>query len=93
MIESCTIAIQALALAALLLVAAPTPADQSDSGTVCEAVVVQMAQAATKPDCTPRSQCCKVCSKGKACGDSCISQKYTCRKVRGCACNGYEVCR
>jgi len=43
--------------------------------------------------CTPRDQCCKVCSKGQACGDSCISRRYTCRKGRGCACNSLEVCR
>jgi len=32
--------------------------------------------------------CCKVCKKGKACGDSCIKRSYTCRKGVGCACNG-----
>lgn len=42
--------------------------------------------------CTPRSQCCKVCETGKACGDSCISRSYTCHKGRGCACNSSEVC-
>jgi len=31
--------------------------------------------------------CCKHCRKGKACGNSCISKSYTCRKGRGCACN------
>jgi hypothetical protein len=30
---------------------------------------------------------CKVCRKGKACGDSCISRQYTCHKPPGCACN------
>lgn len=34
-------------------------------------------------------QCCKYCSKGKACGDSCISKSYTCHKGPGCACNSY----
>ena len=35
-------------------------------------------------------KCCRVCIKGKACGNSCISSKsYTCRKPPGCACNGY----
>jgi hypothetical protein len=33
--------------------------------------------------------CCKVCKKGKACGDSCISRSYNCTKGVGCACNGY----
>ena len=32
--------------------------------------------------------CCKICKKGKACGDSCINKNYTCRKPPGCACNG-----
>jgi len=31
--------------------------------------------------------CCKMCSKGKACGDSCISRDKTCRVGGGCACN------
>lgn len=32
--------------------------------------------------------CCKICTKGKACGNSCISRSYTCHQPRGCACNG-----
>ena len=32
--------------------------------------------------------CCKVCSKGKACGNSCIARWKTCHKGKGCACNG-----
>nr|WP_319250464.1 hypothetical protein [uncultured Celeribacter sp.] len=32
--------------------------------------------------------CCKICKKGKACGDSCISRSYTCHKGPGCACDG-----
>ena len=31
--------------------------------------------------------CCKVCRKGKACGNSCIARWKTCRKPPGCACN------
>ena len=31
--------------------------------------------------------CCKYCSKGKACGDTCISRSYTCHVGLGCACN------
>ena len=33
-------------------------------------------------------ECCKVCRKGKACGDSCIARKKTCTKPPGCACDG-----
>lgn len=32
--------------------------------------------------------CCKMCRKGKACGDSCISRSYQCHKGPGCACDG-----
>ncbi|HYE28098.1 MAG TPA: hypothetical protein VEA61_07675 [Allosphingosinicella sp.] len=32
--------------------------------------------------------CCKICTKGKACGNSCIARWKTCHKGRGCACNG-----
>ena len=40
------------------------------------------------PGATPPSPCCKICRKGKACGDSCIARNKTCRKGPGCACNG-----
>lgn len=46
-----------------------------------EAVQVQK----TRPQ---RRSCCKICRKGKACGNSCISRRYTCHKGQGCACNG-----
>ena len=32
--------------------------------------------------------CCKVCKKGKACGDSCIAVDKNCTKGVGCACDG-----
>ena len=32
--------------------------------------------------------CCKICTTGKACGDSCISRDKTCQVGAGCACNG-----
>jgi uncharacterized protein YcfL len=31
--------------------------------------------------------CCKYCTKWKACWDSCISRSYQCHKWPGCACN------
>lgn len=31
--------------------------------------------------------CCKHCSKGKACGDSCIARDRRCSKGAGCACD------
>lgn len=36
----------------------------------------------------PKQYCCKVCKKGKACGDTCISRSKTCTKSSGCACDG-----
>jgi hypothetical protein len=31
--------------------------------------------------------CCRICQTGKACGDSCISESYTCSQPAGCACD------
>jgi hypothetical protein len=31
--------------------------------------------------------CCKVCSEGKACGDTCIEKTKTCNTGGGCACD------
>jgi hypothetical protein len=38
--------------------------------------------------CAAYGDCCKVCHKGKACGDTCISRAYTCHVGAGCACDG-----
>jgi hypothetical protein len=38
-------------------------------------------------DATGTGTCCKVCSKGKACGDTCIEATKTCHVGAGCACN------
>lgn len=35
----------------------------------------------------PSQSCCKICTVGKACGNSCISRSYTCHQPAGCACN------
>ncbi|MDD5370442.1 MAG: hypothetical protein PHQ40_15270 [Anaerolineaceae bacterium] len=40
------------------------------------------------PTLAPVSPCCKVCTTGKACGNTCINKNYTCHKPPGCACNG-----
>jgi hypothetical protein len=34
------------------------------------------------------SSCCKECSTGKPCGDSCIAVTSTCNSPPGCACYG-----
>ncbi len=38
--------------------------------------------------CAARGGCCRVCTTGKACGNSCIARSKTCHKGKGCACNG-----
>ena len=42
----------------------------------------------TPPAEAQPQSCCKICRKGKACGDSCISRSYTCHVGSGCACDG-----
>lgn len=49
-------------------------------------------RAGAEEGCRSRAGCCRICRKGKACGGSCISRRYTCRKGRGCACNADELC-
>lgn len=41
----------------------------------------------TGPNDPPRT-CCRVCTTGKPCGDTCIARNLTCRSGRGCACGG-----
>jgi competence protein ComEC len=31
--------------------------------------------------------CCRICTRGKACGNSCIRRDYQCRQPPGCACD------
>ena len=42
--------------------------------------------------CTPPIKCCRVCTSGKACGNSCIQESKVCHKGKGCACNASEGC-
>ena len=53
--------------------------------TAAEALT--LLQAPDDAQITPAS-CCKRCSKGKACGDSCIARNKSCSKGVGCACDG-----
>lgn len=47
------------------------------------------APAAQKSDSSgePPRACCRVCARGKACGNSCINRGYQCRQPPGCACD------
>jgi hypothetical protein len=51
--------------------------------------IVPFEDAAPNPlaDEEPARSCCKVCTKGKACGNSCIARSKTCHKGVGCACD------
>jgi competence protein ComEC len=39
------------------------------------------------PERAAARACCKVCTRGKACGNTCISRGYQCRQPPGCACD------
>lgn len=51
---------------------------------------VQYFSAKKKRESEKMLYCCKVCSKGKPCGNSCINKNYTCHKSSGCACNAFK---
>jgi hypothetical protein len=57
------------------------------SNATSTALAASMASAPTGVPGAPRA-CCKVCTKGVACGNTCISARYTCHQQPGCACNG-----
>ena len=42
--------------------------------------------------CRSRAECCRVCAKGSACGDACVSADATCNEDRGCACDRASIC-
>jgi hypothetical protein len=52
----------------------------------------QLLDGVTALQCVPREECCKVCRKGRACGNTCIRADYNCRKGQGCACNEDDIC-
>lgn len=52
--------------------------------------VVPPSSGTHEPPTITAAACCKICSKGKACGNSCIARNKTCHKGPGCACDaGY----
>ncbi len=87
-------------LLALSIVASPEMGHAKDVSTPTCILELESPDRASAADAWSRSEalkdgakvwsaaCCKVCRKGKACGDSCISKSYTCRKGPGCACDG-----
>ena len=85
-------------VASLLIVSPASWAEQGDNGsTLVSDLVIQpgevedcrvIEQGASESESLANSGCCKICTTGKACGDSCINRSYTCTKGRGCACDG-----
>ena len=88
---------------ALLLLAVPAAASEPATDTqreTPEITFLQEAAIATESSCLQingeipqelsiaQGGCCKVCRKGKACGNSCINRSYNCTRPRGCACDG-----
>ncbi|MDD5252189.1 MAG: hypothetical protein PHT12_06195 [Patescibacteria group bacterium] len=76
----------------------PTPTPAAASAPVVPAAPVTAPPPPTyvpEPEPEPESEpeqesekyCCKICSTGKACGNSCISRSYTCHQPPGCACD------
>ena len=51
------------------------------------ALATEVPTVVAAPAPAPRA-CCKICRKGKACGDTCINRGYTCHVGPGCACDG-----
>jgi hypothetical protein len=76
-------AARAVALA-LLLVAMHGDGARADQTAATTGLLPMstMQQAQEQP-----ARCCRMCRKGKACGDGCISAERQCRKESGCACS------
>ncbi|MCW3836690.1 hypothetical protein ACFQ1E_12570 [Sphingomonas canadensis] len=58
---------------------------------VATLLLIAAAGPAAIDPCTARAAagaCCKVCTKGKACGNTCIARHLNCHQPPGCACNG-----
>lgn len=57
-------------------------------GSVCPRVISTGYQPARAAPLDAAQRCCKVCRKGKACGNSCIARWKNCHQPPGCACDG-----
>jgi len=73
----------AMALVTILMFAAPAFAKDTGKAKASGAA----------GSCRQKSECCKVCTKGHACGDNCISASKTCNKGQGCACDAAQICK
>jgi len=54
-----------------------TPVPIDITAAALSQLLQPLLEQSTKPRVQPAA-CCKICRKGKACGNSCISRKYRC---------------
>ena len=65
-----------------------TEIDSAGAGSVLFALIKGAGETRLDQSSPAAAVCCKICRKGKACGNSCINRDKTCRKGPGCACDG-----
>jgi len=96
-LENAMRAVALLLLAGLVLVAPQSLADEPQRAGFTTSHILADLGLSSEQNQSPQlqsfaaqeiAQCCKICRKGKACGDSCIKNSYTCQKPPGCACDG-----
>jgi len=63
-----------------------------NAGEAAPAGATASAERPVPKQCVPSESCCKVCRKGRACGNTCIRADYNYHKGRGCACDAEEIC-
>lgn len=74
-------------LALVLGLALPLAGLAGDNGSLDLASAPCQAQLQVPwADGVSQAACCRVCTVGKPCGDSCIARNKTCHKGPGCAC-------
>lgn len=78
--------------APLVANASPPPTTIGNAAPVSTSTAQRMKNALDSKACIPRSQCCRVCSEGKACGNWCTKAIFNCEKARGCACDAGKIC-
>ena len=83
-----------IVLAVAILFGVPASADDTAPPTIGALTIEEIVTArqrlldlARPVEILIDASCCKVCHKGKACGNSCISRNYQCHKGPGCACD------
>jgi len=80
-------------LLSLLLATSPAfsnPEVSAEKGAAESSKIVVTATGANASEFSvllAQNDCCKICRKGKACGDSCIARERVCHVGPGCACD------